>query len=185
MGPLRIRTYGAPVLKEKAAEVETVDAELRELAAAMAEMMYGAKGIGLAAPQVGVSKRLIVVDVDWIRREGDDEDGGEEKLPPPRRLRVYINPEIVWESDEDGAMSEGCLSVPGVEGDVYRALSVKFRYQDLRGVQAEEQADGLLARCLQHEIDHLDGILFVDRMPFLRRARLAGTLGRLRRQNAA
>ena len=184
MSPMKIRIYGDPVLKEKAAPIELIDPEVAELAAAMADTMYESSGIGLAAPQVGVSRRLVVVDVDWASRERE-ESGRRAPANAPRNLRVYVNPLIVWESDEDCSMTEGCLSIPGVEGEVYRPAEVRVRYQDLQGIEHEEAMEDLLARCIQHEIDHLDGILFPDRMPFLKRTRIAGQLNRLKRQDEA
>ncbi|MCX7015843.1 MAG: peptide deformylase [Candidatus Sumerlaeota bacterium] len=181
MAKLRIRTYGDPVLRQKSAPVRTVDAELRRLARAMGEAMYEHRGVGLAAPQVGIHKRLIVVDVEWVKKEGD----GEKSETGKRNLRVYVNPEVTWESAEDDSMSEGCLSVPGVEGEVYRPRKIRLKHLSLAGLSHEEEMDGMLARCIQHEIDHLDGVLFVDRMPFLKRARIAGALNRLKKDTLA
>ncbi len=178
MDKMRVRTYGDPVLKEKAAPVEKFDADLRALAQTMSETMYESKGIGLAAPQVGVSTRLVVVDVDWIRDDDDD-------APPKRNLRAFVNPEIVSESDEDESMIEGCLSLPGVEGEVFRPVKVRVKYLDLDGAEHEDDMDGLLARCIQHEIDHLDGTLFVDRMPFMKRKTIAGALNKLKKETLA
>ncbi len=178
MDKMRVRTYGDPVLREKAAPVEEYDYELRALAQAMGETMYDLKGIGLAAPQVGFSRRLVVVDVDWI---GHDDD----QVPPARHLRIFVNPEIVSESEEDESMIEGCLSLPGIEGEVFRPVKVRVKYFDLAGNEHEDDMDGLLARCVQHEMDHLDGTLFVDRMPFLKRKGIAGALNKLKKDTLA
>lgn len=162
MAILPILTAPDPRLKAKAQPVEAVDAELRQLMHDMLETMYDAPGIGLAAPQVGVLKRIIVVDVD--RREGED---GEEDHPG--NPLMMANPEILWVSDDDNVYEEGCLSVPEQFGDVARPASIKVRYLDQDNKPQELEAEGLLATCIQHEIDHLDGILFIDHLSSLKR----------------
>jgi peptide deformylase len=144
-----------PVLKAKATPVAQVDDEVRQLMDDMLETMYAAPGIGLAAPQVGVSQRVIVVDV---AREGE----------PPQPLRL-ANPEIVWVSDDDACAEEGCLSVPEYYGEVARPAKVRIRYRDYENKEVEIEPEGLLATCLQHEIDHLDGVLFIDHLSSLKR----------------
>ena len=144
-----------PVLKTKCTPVPAVDDEIRTLMDDMLDTMYGAPGIGLAAPQVGVTKRVIVVDVS-------------EKDQPNAPL-CLANPEIVWTSDETAPHEEGCLSLPDLYADVERPVAVKVRYLDRDGASQELEADGLLAICLQHEIDHIDGILFVDHLSALKR----------------
>lgn len=151
----RIYHYPEPVLKQIAAPVAAVDDEIRALAADMAETMYAAPGVGLAAPQVGVSKRLIVMDCA-------------PKDQPPQ-LVVAINPEIVAR-EGDSFEEEGCLSVPGYYAGVARSQKVAVRYLDLDGRERHVETDGLWAICFQHEIDHLDGILFVDHLSPLKRA---------------
>jgi peptide deformylase len=143
-------------LREKAREVqrEEIDDELRELAQNLAETMYDEPGIGLAATQVGVAKRLIVVDVDWT--EGD------------RNLRILLNPQIV-DSEGKQVLEEGCLSVPDFAADVQRAERVTVRARGLDWEEIEFDATGLEAACFQHEIDHLDGVLFIDRISRLKR----------------
>jgi peptide deformylase len=141
-----IRTNGDPVLRERALVVREITPPIRQLLDDMAETMYDAEGVGLAAPQVGISKRLIVIDVQ-------DENG----------LLKLINPEITQRDGRESAV-EGCLSFPGRAGEVDRDLSVTVRAQDPQGNVVEICASGLLARAFQHEIDHLDGILFVDRV---------------------
>ncbi len=144
-----------PRLKEKAAPVARFDAELKKLVDDMAETMYSADGVGLAAPQVGVLQRIIIIDVS------PREEGG--------KLTAFINPEIV-ESDGEMIYKEGCLSIPGEYEDVKRFARVKVRYQDVDGrTQEIEAADSLLAVALQHEIDHLDGTLMVDKISTLKR----------------
>jgi peptide deformylase len=150
MENLEIRLYGDPVLREKARPVTHVDAATRRLLAAMARTMYLAEGVGLAAPQVGVSKRLVVIDVG---------DG----------LLELVNPEIIARDGEVEGV-EGCLSLPGLVGDVVRSQKVTVRALDGRGREREITGEGLLARALQHEIDHLDGILFIDKAKNLRPA---------------
>jgi peptide deformylase len=135
----------------------------------MLETMYVAPGIGLAAPQVGVLKRLFVVDVA-------DKKKGEEPAPT-----VLLNPEIAWRSEEEVSLEEGCLSVPGHFAEVLRPREVRMRYQDLEGELREIEADGLLARCLQHELDHLDGVLFIDRISVLKRGMIMRKLAKSRR----
>jgi len=144
-----------PRLKVKCAPVAEVDASVRKLMDDMLETMYAAPGIGLAAPQVGVAKRVIVVDV---ARQGE----------PPQPYRM-ANPEIVWVSDDDAVYNEGCLSLPEHYADVTRPRAVRVRYLDHENEVRELAAEGLLATCVQHEMDHLDGILFVDHISTLKR----------------
>ncbi len=144
-----------PCLKTKAEPVAAVDDAIRTLMDDMLETMYEAPGIGLAAPQVGVSKRVIVLDV-----AGKDED------PAPMCL---ANPEVIWESEDINTYEEGCLSVPSQYAEVKRPSCVKVRYIDRDNQAQEIDADGLLATCLQHEIDHLNGTLFIDHLSNLKR----------------
>jgi len=155
MALLKILHYPEPLLKQKSEPVLTFDDELRQLAEDMAETMYDAPGVGLAAPQVGVLKRLIVMDCSH-----SDE---------PADLLVAVNPEIVA-SEGDSLEEEGCLSVPGFWANVNRAAQVTMRYQDVAGNVHERTADGLLGICMQHEIDHLNGVLFVDHLSPLKRS---------------
>ena len=155
MALLPILTAPDPALKKISAPVKKVDAEVRKLMDDMLETMYRAPGIGLAAPQVGVLKRVIVLDT---AREGEE--------PQPLRL---ADPEVVWVSDEDATYNEGCLSVPEHYADVVRPAACRVRYLDQDNKRQEIAAEGLLATCLQHEIDHLDGILFIDHLTSLKR----------------
>jgi peptide deformylase len=155
MARLPILTAPDPRLKTKAKPVERVDDGVRRLMDDMLETMYAAPGIGLAAPQVGVSKRVIVLD---LAKEGE----------PPAALKL-ANPEIVWVADEDAVFEEGCLSVPEHYAEVARPAAVRIRYLDYENESREIEASGLLATCLQHEIDHLDGVLFIDRLTALKR----------------
>jgi peptide deformylase len=144
-----------PRLKRVAEPVKKVDAEVRRLMDDMLETMYKAPGIGLAAPQVGVLKRVIVID---IAREDEN--------PQPLRM---ANPELIWVSEEDAVYNEGCLSLPEHYADVTRPAAIKVRYLDHENEIREMEADGLLATCIQHEMDHLEGILFVDHLTALKR----------------
>ncbi|MEK0082507.1 peptide deformylase [Benzoatithermus flavus] len=158
-----------PILKTRAEPVAAIDDDLRRLVADMLETMYKAPGIGLAAPQVGVLKRLVVVDV----AEGEE-----------RRPMALVNPEILWRSDTLATAEEGCLSLPGQFADVTRPEAIRLRYATEHGEEREIEADGLLARCIQHEIDHLDGILFVDHLSALRRNMIMRKLAKRRQQRA-
>jgi peptide deformylase len=172
MAVLTILEAPNPLLKLRAAPVTAGDAGLRKLADDMLETMYKAPGIGLAAPQVGVSKRLCVVDIA-------DRKNGEEPQP-----LVLLNPAVVWTSTDEAVIEEGCLSLPGQFAEVSRPTAVRVRYQDLAGEEREIEGDGLLARCLQHEIDHLDGILFVDHLSPLKRGIILRKLAKARRSRA-
>ena len=155
MALLPILTAPDPRLKKKSKPVETVDADVRRLMDEMLETMYAAPGIGLAAIQVGVAQRVIVMDI--ARPE-------EDKAP-----RYFVNPEILWASEETAPYEEGCLSVPEIYDEVERPARVKIRYLNYQGETVEEDAEGLFAVCIQHEMDHLDGVLFIDHLSRLKR----------------
>jgi peptide deformylase len=155
MALLPILVAPDPRLKQPSTPVKQVDDEVRRLMDDMLETMYQAPGIGLAAPQVGVLKRVIVLDL-----------AREDEAPQPLRL---ANPEIVWVSDDDATYNEGCLSVPEHYADVVRPAACRVKYLDHNNKPQEIEADGLLATCLQHEIDHLDGVLFIDHLTSLKR----------------
>jgi peptide deformylase len=147
-----------PTLKRKSARVEGgVTDDLRALMDDMLETMYAAPGIGLAAIQIGVPQRVIVMDL----ARGDE-------APQPR---YFVNPEILWRSEDIAAAEEGCLSVPEIFDEVERPARVKIRYLDYHGVEIEEDAEGLFAVCIQHEMDHLEGVLFIDHLSRLKRER--------------
>ena len=162
MTVLKLYTYPEPVLKKKAQKVDKVDDETRQLLDDMLETMYADAGVGLAAPQVGVSKRIVVIDV----HQEDDEETGELRKGTPLFL---VNPSIIWHSDEKVCGEEGCLSVPGQRAEVERYAQVKVHYTDYHGKEQEVLGEGLLAVCLQHELDHLDGVLYIDRISRLKR----------------
>ena len=159
MSVRRILTVDADLatLKKKSAPVAKVDDRLRVLMDDMLETMYAAPGIGLAAIQVGEPVRVLVMDLS----RGDG----------PREPRYFVNPEIVWASEETVAWEEGCLSVPEIYDEVERAARVRVRYLDYDGKAVEEEADGRLADCIQHEMDHLNGVLFIDHLSRLKRDR--------------
>jgi peptide deformylase len=163
-----ILTAPDPRLKKKAAPVASVDAEVRQLMDDMLETMHAAPGIGLAAPQVDVLKRVVVIEID---RE-------DTKTGP----LFMANPEIVDASDEDASYEEGCLSLPEHYSDVVRPAKVTVRYLDRDGAQKELACEGLLATCVQHEIDHLDGILFVDHISALKRNMILRKLLKARKE---
>jgi peptide deformylase len=161
-----------PLLREISAPVETVTDEVRALIDDMFETMYAAPGIGLAAIQVGVPKRLLVIDL-----QEPEEEGGE----PVRDPLVFINPEILEASDTLQIYSEGCLSVPDMYAEVERPDRIRARWLDRDGKQHEKELDGLLAICLQHEMDHLEGILFIDHLSRLKRDMILKKLAKARK----
>src|SRR4051794_5651482 len=162
-----------PRLRQISSPVEKVDANVRALVADMFETMYAAPGIGLAAIQVGVAKRILVIDL-----QEPEEEGGE----PVRDPRVFINPEILEHSDRDVPYTEGCLSVPDQYAEVDRPDRIRARWLDENGVKHEEEIDGLLAVCLQHEMDHLEGILFIDHLSRLKREMILRKIAKARRE---
>jgi peptide deformylase len=171
--------YGDPVLRTKGKRLEAVDEEIRALAADMLETMYEANGVGLAAQQVGRALQLTVIDVsDAESRPSRMWLAGEEVDPKEHMPLILINPELeLGEEVEIG--TEGCLSFPEITAEIPRALKVKVNAQDLNGNRLEFEAAGLLGRAVQHENDHLNGILFIDRMSSAAKAALAGKLKRL------
>lgn len=160
-GDFRLRYYGDPVLRQRAREITAVDDLRKKQAERMFEIMYEYEGIGLAANQVGLLERLVVLDVPL-----DDER---------RAVLVLINPKILAKTGKEMG-EEGCLSIPDLRADVQRATHLKVQALDLEGRPFEFECDGLLARAVQHEIDHLDGVLFVDKVNVVRRKLLEGRL---------
>lgn len=163
-----------PRLKTVSTPVEVFDDELRTLVADMFETMYDAPGIGLAAIQVGIPKRLLVID---LQEEGED---GE----PVKNPRVFVNPEILNPSEQLSSYTEGCLSVPDQFAEVERPATIRARWQDLDGKVHEEDMDDLMATCLQHEMDHLEGILFIDHLSRLKRQMVLKKLEKMRKAAA-
>jgi peptide deformylase len=172
--------------------VEEVTPEIRTLVADMFETMYDAPGIGLAAIQIGVPWRVVTLDVakraaseaDEDEEDGDADGAQEERDAQPRNPLAFINPEIIWSSDELSIYEEGCLSIPEYYEEVERPASVKVRYTDLDGKQQEIEAEGLLATCLQHEIDHLNGVLFIDHLSRLKRERVTKRFAKQARRDS-
>jgi peptide deformylase len=164
-----------PILRQISKPVEVFDAELKTLVADLFETMYAAPGIGLAAVQVGAPIRLLVIDL-----QEPEEEGGE----PVRDPRVFINPEILWHSDSEVPYTEGCLSVPEQYAEVMRPDRIRARWQDANGKRYEEEIDGLLAVCLQHEMDHLNGVLFIDHLSRLKRDMVLKKLAKWRKEQA-
>jgi peptide deformylase len=159
-----------PLLRQVSEPFERVDSDVKRLADDMLETMYDAPGIGLAAIQIGVSRRMLVLDV---AKEGED------KSPI-----VFINPEILSTSDERSTYEEGCLSIPDYYAEVERPAALTVRYLDIEGTQKTLEADGLLATCLQHEIDHLNGVLFIDHISRLKREMVIKKFTKLARARA-
>lgn len=157
-----------PVLRKVSKPVETVDDELRKLSADMLETMYDAPGIGLAAIQIGIPLRMLVID---LAREDE-----------PKAPHIFINPEIVALGDEPNMHEEGCLSIPDYYADVERPGTVTVNYIDLDGNRQELQANGMMATCLQHEIDHLNGVLFIDHLSKLKRDMVVRKFKKLARE---
>jgi peptide deformylase len=176
-----------PRLKEVSKPVEKFDDELKTLVADMFETMYDAPGIGLAAIQVGVPLRVLVIDL-----QPEDEDAEPEVCtahegehhthrPLKREPRVFINPEILDPSEDHTLYNEGCLSVPDIYADIERPSTIRARWQDLEGKAHEQNMDGLMATCLQHEMDHLEGILFIDHLSRLKKQMALKKLEKLRK----
>jgi peptide deformylase len=160
---LEIIRYPNPILREVSRPVEIIDEEIRKLALEMIDSMYEDNGVGLAAPQIGRNIRLVIVDLD----------------PRKRDPQVMINPVITGKSKEKETVVEGCLSVPGIEGKVTRAAELTVQAQNLDGDTIEYSGDGIFARAVQHEIDHLDGILFIDKLSPATKLSIRAELARL------
>ncbi len=168
-----------PLLKQASEPVRPDEPGLKDLARDMLDTMYDAPGIGLAAVQIGVMKRVVVIDVSKPRAE-DDKLTEAEKDPI-----VLLNPEIVWQSEEMRVHEEGCLSIPDFYEEVERPDRIRVRFQDLEGQAQEIEADGLLATCIQHEIDHLNGVLFIDHISRLKRERVTKKFAKAARRDTA
>ena len=176
-----------PLLKQVSQPVETFDEELKTLIEDMFETMYDAPGIGLAAIQVGVPLRVLVIDLQPDDPDAEPEvctahgDHHHTHQPVKREPRVFINPEILNPSEDYGFYNEGCLSVPDIYAEVERPITIRARWQDTDGKVHEEDMDGLMATCLQHEMDHLEGILFIDHLSRLKRQMALKKLDKLRK----
>ena len=172
----RIYETPDPVLRQISKPVDKFDSELKTLVADMFETMYDAPGIGLAAVQVGVPIRLLVIDL----QEPEDPEDPDSKIV--RDPRVFINPEVLWHSDTEVPYTEGCLSVPEQYAEVMRPDKIRARWQDEKGKSYEEEIEGLLAVCLQHEMDHLNGVLFIDHLSRLKRDMVLKKLAKWRKE---
>jgi len=175
-----------PRLKTVSTPVETFDAELKALVSDMFETMYAANGIGLAAIQVGVPLRVLVIDLQPEDPDAEPEvcnHGGHEHThhPTKREPRVFVNPEILDPAEELNTYQEGCLSVPDIYADVDRPKACRVRWQDVEGNLHEEEMEGLMATCIQHEMDHLEGVLFIDHLSRLKRNMALKKLEKLRK----
>ncbi len=169
MTKLKLYEYPHPILKKKAEKVVEVNDDLRKLLDDMLETMYASNGCGLAAPQIGLSKRIVVIDI-----------AGEGEEPNPLYM---VNPEIIWSSEEKEISEEGCLSVPGQRAEVERPAVVRIRYLDYDGKEQEMLAEEFLAVAAQHEIDHLDGVLYIDHLSRLKRQMLLKKLEKYRKEH--
>lgn len=162
--------YGDPVLKKRAKDIEKDEIDLKKLVEDMFETMYYASGVGLAAPQIGLSYRVFVVDSTPM--EENEEDGFK---------RAFINPEILDEDGKEWAFEEGCLSIPGIREDVNRKPNIRIRYRDEDWNEREEEVEGILARIIQHEYDHIEGVLFTDHLSPFKKRLLKGKLSNISR----
>lgn len=169
MTKLKLYEYPHPILKKKAEKVVEVNDDLRKLLDDMLETMYASNGCGLAAPQIGLSKRIVVIDI-----------AGEGEEPNPLYM---VNPEIIWSSEEKEISEEGCLSVPGQRAEIERPAVVRIRYLDYDGKEQEMLAEEFLAVAAQHEIDHLDGVLYIDHLSRLKRQMLLKKLEKYRKEH--
>lgn len=173
MDKYKIITVPDPVLKQIAKPVEKVDDAIRAQLDKMLHTMYEAPGIGLAANQVSLLNRVIVMDVAQREEEG------------VKKPIFMVNPEIIWKSEEPSLWEEGCLSIPGQYGEVERPLIVRVKYVDYHGKQQEGEFEGLASHCVQHEIDHLNGVLFIDHLSSLKRNMILKRMKKIQKDNEA
>ena len=166
-----------PLLRAASAPVERIDDDLKRLIGSMFETMYEAPGIGLAAVQVAVPRRLLVIDL----QDPDPVAEGEEEGPPVKRPHVFINPEILHRSDARKSYNEGCLSIPEQYAEIERPDIVRARWTDEHGKDQEGEFDGLMSVCLQHEVDHLNGVLFIDYLSRLKRDMIVKKVAKARK----
>ena len=176
----KILTEPNKILREKSLRVETVDKDIQRLMDDMLETLYAAPGIGLAAIQVGVAKRVIVMDISRSRND-IDRDKKEDK--EPKNPMYFVNPEIAWKSEDKFTYEEGCLSVPNQFAEIDRPKQCNVKYLDYNGQPQELKADGLLSICIQHEIDHLEGILFIDYLSKLKKEMIIKKLSKQQKEN--
>ncbi|MGN6271428.1 MAG: peptide deformylase [Sphingomonas sp.] len=181
MAVLEILEIPDPRLRDVAQPIAEVNDEIRRLAADMLETMYAAHGIGLAATQLGIDKRILVIDLQERVSEDEEKEGEGE---PVRDPHVVINPELLWVSDELSVYNEGCLSIPEQYAEVERPARCRVRWLDEQGESHEQELDGLMATCMQHEIDHLNGVLFIDHISRLKRNMIVKKLDKMRKKAA-
>jgi peptide deformylase len=174
---LPITAYGDPVLRKKAKEISEDYPKLKELIENMWETMYGAYGVGLAAPQVGLPMRIFLVDTSPFAE--DEELSEEEKKELAGLKKVFINPKILEESGDEWAFNEGCLSIPDIREDVFRKPEIKIEYYDEDFNKQVEEYKGIAARVIQHEYDHIEGILFTDKLSSLKKRLIKGKLSNI------
>lgn len=174
---LPIVAYGDPVLKKKGKVITPEYPKLKELIENMFETMYGANGLGLAAPQIGLPIRMFLVDTSPFAE--DKEFSEEERAIYKDFKKVFINAEVIEEEGEEWPFNEGCLSIPGITEDVFRPSTVTMRYQDENFNEHTETFDGIIARVIQHEYDHIEGILFTDKLSSLKKRILKGKLSNI------
>ena len=172
----KILTEPNKILREKSLRVENVDKDIQRLMDDMLETLYAAPGIGLAAIQVGVAKRVIVMDISRDRDKDKDKE-------PKKNPMYFVNPEIVWKSEDKFTYEEGCLSVPNQFAEIDRPKQCHVKHLDYNGYPQELKADGLLATCIQHEIDHLEGILFIDYLSKLKKDMIIKKLSKKKKEN--
>lgn len=171
---LPIVAYGDPVLKKRAKEIDKDYPKLTQLIENMYETMYGAYGVGLAAPQVGLPIRLFLVDTEPFSEDEDLTD--EERAQMKDFKKTFINAQIIEEEGDEWAFNEGCLSIPDVREDVFRQPKIKIQYQDENFETHVEEYDGLIARVIQHEYDHIEGVLFTDKLSSFKKRLIKGKL---------
>ncbi len=174
MSLLEILEVPHPGLRAVAKPVDAVDQQVRDTIADMFDTMYDARGIGLAATQVGIERRIVVIDLQEPVGEGDE-------AKPGRQPIAFVNPELVWLSDEMTSYAEGCLSIPEQYAEVERPARCRVKWLDADGKEQEQEMDGLLSTCIQHEIDHLNGVLFIDHISRLKRDMVLKKLAKIRK----
>ena len=177
MAILKILTEPNKILRQKSIKVENVDKDIQKLMNNMVETLYAAPGIGLAAIQIGVAKRIIVIDISR------DKDKDRDKDKEPKNLIYFVNPEIIWKSEDTFTYEEGCLSVPNQFAEIDRPKQCHVRYLDYNGHSQELKAEGLMATCVQHEIDHLEGILFIDYLSKLKKSMIIKKLSKQKEES--
>jgi peptide deformylase len=175
--------YGDPILRKPTRFIEKDEVDLKKLSDDMFETMYSANGVGLAAPQIGLNIRVFVVDATPFSEKDEDDEDEDVDLSLADFKKIFINPEILEETGKEWAFEEGCLSIPGIRGDVYRPEKVKIRYRDADWNEYTEEYSGMAARIIQHEYDHLLGKLFVDYLPTLKKQLIKKSLSYIKKVN--